>query len=284
MERWGNWGRSVLRDGDIVFRLGDARALRGLFPLSQFIAKATGSPFSHTGIISVEQGSPVVYDRSSAGVQRQPFEVWMLDCVGALGVKRLKPEHRSRVPGVIDYCRAKYEQQVPFDFGFHMDDAALYCVELTEKAFRSQGLALSEPVRIGDWEHLTGYPLTVLAMQHGTKLVLDRPITTQQEVYLPGNERQGVWASSLLETVVGPELSPKWKAISSPDAPLTLRGDLELALFAVGELRHSYAVLPVRLACDLLRLPQVQEFLAEPAARKKTPDGGPRQRRLKRSP
>ena len=94
MTRCGCWGRSVLREGDIVFRLGDARALRGMFPLSRFIAKATGSPFSHTGIVAVEDGSPVVYDCSSAGVQRQPFEVWMLDCVGALGVKRLKPEHR----------------------------------------------------------------------------------------------------------------------------------------------------------------------------------------------
>ncbi len=148
----------------------------------------------------------------------------MLDCVGALGVKRLKPEHRSRIPGVIDYCRAKYEQQVPFDFGFHMDDAALYCVELTEKAFRSQGMALSEPVRIGDWEYLTCYPLTVLAIQYGSGLVLDRPITTEQEVYLPGNERQGVWASSLLETVVGPELSPTWKAIPPADARHELGG------------------------------------------------------------
>jgi hypothetical protein len=263
MARWVNWGRSVLRDGDIVFRLGDARALRGVFPLSQFIAKATGSPFSHTGIVAVEDGSPVVYDCSSAGVQRQPFEVWMLDCVGALGVKRLKLEHCRRIPGVIGYCRAKYEQQVPFDFGFHMDDAALYCVELTEKAFRSQGMALSEPVRIGDWEHLTGYPLTVLAIQYGTGLVLDRPITTEQAVYLPGNERQGVWASPLLETVVGPELKRTWKAIPSPDGRLSLRGDLELALFAAGELRRSYAVLPVRLACDLVRLPQVRELLAE---------------------
>ena len=186
MERWGNWGRSVLQSGDIVFRLGDARALRGVFPLSQFIAKATGSPFSHTGIVSVEDGSPVIYDCSSAGVQRQPFEVWMLDCVGTLGVKRLKPDYRRHIPGVIGYCRAKYERQVPFDFGFQMDDAALYCVELTEKAFRSQGLAISEPVRIGDWEHLTDYPLTVLAIEHGTGLVLDRPITIEQSVYFPG--------------------------------------------------------------------------------------------------
>ena len=52
--------------------------------------------------------------------------------VGAFGVKRLRPEHRGHIPGVLDYCRTMYERQVPFDFGFHLDEAALYCVELTE--------------------------------------------------------------------------------------------------------------------------------------------------------
>ena len=32
-------------------------------------------------------------------------------------MKRLKPEHRERVAGVIDYCRAAFERQVPFDYG-----------------------------------------------------------------------------------------------------------------------------------------------------------------------
>ena len=32
MARWNRWGRSVLREGDIVFRLGDARTVRGSFP------------------------------------------------------------------------------------------------------------------------------------------------------------------------------------------------------------------------------------------------------------
>lgn len=105
MTHWSTWGKNILRDGDIVFRLGDAKALGGRFPLSQFIATATGSQFSHTGIVAVESGSPVVYDCSSAGVQRQPFEVWMLDCVGAVGVKRLKPEYRKHIPGVLSYCR-----------------------------------------------------------------------------------------------------------------------------------------------------------------------------------
>ena len=237
-------------------------SLRGMFPLSRFIAKATGSPFSHTGIVAIEDGSPVVYDCSSAGVQRQPFEVWMLDCVGAMGVKRLKPEHRQHIPGVIGYCRNAFERQVPFDYGFRLDDAALYCLELTEKAFRSQGLALSEPVRIGDWEHLASYPLTALLIPPVTGLVLDRPITLEQPVYVPGNEHQGVWASPLLETVIAPD--PKVFQDASPAEPgrLNLRGDLDLLAFTFCEVRRSYAELPARLLCDLVLRLRVGEPVA----------------------
>jgi hypothetical protein len=191
--------------------------------------------------VALEDGSPVVYDCSSAGVQRQPFEVWMLDCIGDFGVKRLKPEHRHLIPGVIAYCRSKFEQQVPFDYEFRPDDAALYCVELTEKAFRSQGLVLSQPVRIGDWEHLGSYPLTAMATPYLTQLMLERPITLEQPVYVPGNERQGVWASSLLETVVGLEPRSERESTVRRDGRLSLRGDLELAVFAASELRRSYS-------------------------------------------
>ena len=30
MARWATWGKDTLRDGDIVFRLGDAKALGGV--------------------------------------------------------------------------------------------------------------------------------------------------------------------------------------------------------------------------------------------------------------
>ena len=77
--------------------------------------------------------------------------------------------------------------------------------------------------------------------------MLERPITLEQPVYLPGNERQGVWASPLLETVFGPE--PKWDkdAAPGPAGRLSLRGDLKVAVFAAGELRRSYSELPVAM-------------------------------------
>jgi hypothetical protein len=238
MTHWAAWGKNVLRDGDIVFRLGDAKAFGGRFPLSQFIANATDSRFSHTGIVAVETGSPVVYDCTSAGVQRQPFEVWMLDCVGAMGVKRLKPAYRSHIGGILSFCRAKFEQQVPFDFEFRPDDAAFYCVELTEKAFRSQGLKLSEPVRIGDWAHLGSYPLTALAAPLVTKAFLKAPITLEQPVYLPGNDHEGVWSSPMLETVHSEELKASEVATHAAVDREYLRRDVDLIKFAIASARR----------------------------------------------
>jgi hypothetical protein len=190
-----------------------------------------------------------------------PFEAWMLECVGPMGVKRLKPEHRHHIPGVISHCRAVFEQEVPFDFGFRLDDSALYCLELTEKAFRSQRLGLSQPVRIGDWEHLTSFPLTAILMPHATRLAVGSPITLEQPVYLPGNDHQGMWASPLLETVFGPE--PKGDERAGPGQPggINLRGDLELIVFAAGELRRSYTELPVRLMSAAALHPRIQGLL-----------------------
>jgi hypothetical protein len=254
MMQWDRWGRTVLRDGDIVFRLGDARTLGGCFPLSWFIATTTGSRFSHTGIVAVEDGCPVVYDCSSAGIQRQPFPVWMLDCLGPFGVKRLKAGHRRNIPGVLAFCREIFEKQVPFDYEFRIDDSKLYCVELTEKAFRSQGLALSKPVSIGDWEYLVHYPLTALAFLQFSGLALEQPISLDQPVYLPGNEKQGIWASPLLETIYPRKQDQPAKQGGREAEERNRHGDLTVFKFVLGEFQRSYNELPLRLILDHIPL------------------------------
>lgn len=198
MARWDAWGRKTLRDGDILFRRGDARILRGMFPMSRFIANVSGSPFSHTGTVAIEGGEPVVYDTTAAGPRRQPLAIWVLDNVGPFGVKRLKAEQQAKVPAVLAYCRAMYEKQVPFDYDLGLDDSALYCLEMTEKAFRAAGLILSEPVRLAEMENANQFPICMFCFSSLTTLRLDLP------VFFPGNERHGIWSSLLLETVYAP--------------------------------------------------------------------------------
>jgi len=217
MKKWDAWGRKTLRDGDVIFRRGDAKVLFGYYPFSRFIANCSGSRYSHVGTVVVEQGEPVVYDTTKAGVRRQPFPVWVLDNVTGIGVKRLKADRRSHIPGIVAYLHRVYAEQVPFDYDLALDDKALYCVEMAEKAFRSEGLKLSDPVKVGDMEHAAEFPISIFTFHYLSKLSLSQPLTLETEVFFPGNERHGIWSSPLLETVY-PAPSAKAGAGASPKA------------------------------------------------------------------
>ncbi len=195
MKQWRLWGKATLREGDILFRRGDARLLFGYFPFSRFLANVTGSRFSHTGQAAIEDGEPFVYDMTKAGVRRQPFSVWILDNKGPFAVKRIRPERIDVAHKAVEFCRDVYQKQVPFDYDLNLDDTSYYCVELTEKSYRAGGMALSEPVLIGDMENAAEFPICIYAFSKLSPLRLD------QAVFFPGNERHGIWSCPLLETV-----------------------------------------------------------------------------------
>ena len=51
-----------------------------------------------------------------------------------------------------------FEKEVTFDWELSPDDRQLYCLEMTEKAFRHAGLRLSEPVVLADMENINEFP------------------------------------------------------------------------------------------------------------------------------
>jgi hypothetical protein len=217
MGRWDRWGKQGLKTGDIVFRMGDARLAHGYFKISRFLAKCSNSEFSHTGIVSFEDDGVFVYDTTRTGVARQPFCVWVLDNVGKFGVKRLKPQYKDSIPKIIAYLHKVYEEQLPFDYDLDEDDKALYCVEMTEKAYRAAGLKLSDPVRLGDMERATEFTLPLLVLAFASRYQLNRPLTPDSLVYFPGNERHGIWGAKQLMTVVPPTWAPGYPDIRGND-------------------------------------------------------------------
>ncbi len=220
MARWDRWGREVLQDGDIVFRMGDARVLHGYFGFSRFLANCSNSPFSHTGIIAIEKDGPVVYDMTRPAAARQPLHVWVLDNVGCIGVKRLRPEFRTAVPEVLAYCRKVYRNQVPFDYEFCLDDSALYCTEMTQKAFMAAGIELSKPIRLGDMERAAEFPASMFGVNLASRYMLDHPLTFEMLVYFSGNERHGIWSAKQLMTVVPPTYAPGYPELSNGVMPM----------------------------------------------------------------
>jgi len=234
MLRWDRWGRQVLQTGDIVFRLGDARLMHGYFPMSRFYANTSNSKFSHTAIVSIENEAegPVVYDTTRTSVARQPFAVWVLDNVGSFGVKRPRPKYHDAIPKIVEFCQRKFKDQPPFDYELSLDDQALYCVEMTEKAYRSAGLPLSEPVRLGDMERAAEKPIPMFVIMYASRFFLDRPLSFEHPVYFPGNENHGIWSSAKLETVVPPIFAPGYPSLDHgvlPPIPRQSRKSISLA-------------------------------------------------------
>ena len=195
MAAWEVWGKANLREGDIVLRMGDARAALGLLPFSKLSASIAGSRFSHSGIVAREGDELVVYDTTTTGPQRQPFPIWLLDTRGSFAVKRPKPEFQAQVPRAVEFCRAAYEKQIPFDFGMKLGDDHLYCIELTERAYQTSGVSLSKPLRLDELPRYRDYPKFVRLLKLAT------PMVPEQRAYVIGNENIGIWSSPALETV-----------------------------------------------------------------------------------
>ncbi|MFO0907316.1 MAG: YiiX/YebB-like N1pC/P60 family cysteine hydrolase [Isosphaeraceae bacterium] len=195
MLAWDAWGRTHLRDGDIVFRMGDARAAFGLLRFSKISASIADSRFSHCGIVALENGAPVVYDTSTSGPQRQPFSVWILDADGNFAVKRPRPEYAEAANKAVAYCRSIYRAETPYDWGMKLGDDELYCIEMTERAYQVAGLPLSRPVRIDELPRYKEHPWSVRLIKLGSKMV------PQQLAYVIGNEKYGIWANPSLDLV-----------------------------------------------------------------------------------
>jgi hypothetical protein len=212
---WDDWARRNLCDGDILFRMGDARAACGLFPFSKISAAMADSRYSHTGIVAWEEGAPFVYDTTTTGPRRQPFAIWLLDTAGGFAVKRPVSGCQQYVPAALAFCRATYHHQTPFDRDLGLGDDRLYCIELTERSYRSAGLALSEPLRIEQLPRYKEFPNIVRLAR------LCSPLEPEQEAYIIGNDRVGIWSSPALELVYeAPDAFLPYAGSASPDPRL----------------------------------------------------------------
>lgn len=217
MTAWAAWGRANLREGDIVLRMGDARAAMGLLPFSKISAAIAGSRFSHSGIVAFEDGEPVVYDTTTTGPQLQPFPVWLLDTRGSLAIKRPKPEYQGYVPSAVAFCRSVYASQTPFDYDMAMGDDHLYCIELTERAYTQAGLPLSNAVRLDELPRYGDFPWIVRLLKLAT------PMVPSQLAYVIGNENLGIWSSPALDLVYdAPDAKPP-AALAGAVAPDVVR-------------------------------------------------------------
>jgi hypothetical protein len=211
MAEWAKFGRCHIQDGDILFRYGRSYSLYDNAS-SRIIAGAEDNRFSHDGVAHWENDTLYIYDVEPApqGVRKIPFEFWVLDVANkSLTIKRLRPEYQACIPAALHYCEDAYERQIPFDDALRLDDEKLYCSEMIEKAYRSAGVVLSEPIRIECLPNYRRWRILKPVIQTVT------PVRATNAIFALGNPYYGTFGSPLLETVYEQSPDP-WLAWRKP--------------------------------------------------------------------
>lgn len=131
-----NSAAEELHTGDIVFQ--ESKSAQ-----AKYIKKATGSRYTHCGIIVMENDEPYVLEAVST-VRLTPFEEWKNRGVSkhVLTVKCDDPNFKVNAD---KYLGKKYDTE------FKWDDRKMYCSELVYKVYKDNGINLGVLHPVSDY-------------------------------------------------------------------------------------------------------------------------------------
>ena len=162
----------AVRDGDVIFQTSHSSQ-------SLAIQRATGSPYSHMGLVFVRDHRPYVFE-AEATVRFTPLDRWIHRGVGHHFVlKRLRnADTVLTVPG-IDKLRTAAEQFTgrPYDLTFDWSDDRIYCSELVWKVYdRGLGIHIGTLQTIRDFNLTDPTVRAQLHKRYGDHLPLSEPV------------------------------------------------------------------------------------------------------------
>lgn len=178
---------SDLQDGDIIFQTSRS-------PQSLVIQKATGSKYSHMGIVIHRSGFPQVFE-ASGKVGYVPLEVWIRSGVGgAYVVKRLRNAESALNGETLSKMRRKAEELrgKPYDPYFEWSDSRIYCSELVWKIYyRTLGIEVGRLRKLKEMNLSAPVVRKALLKRYGKRVPLNEKVITPAAMF----------NSRLLETV-----------------------------------------------------------------------------------
>ena len=126
-----------VQDGDVIFQTTNSSQ-------SQAIQYATQSPFSHVGIVHIQDGKPVVFE-ARGPVGAIPLQSWINK--GIKGQYQLMRPKKALKTAQIKTMRKAAERYrgKSYDWLFEWSDQKMYCSELVWKLYKEAGIELAEP-------------------------------------------------------------------------------------------------------------------------------------------
>jgi uncharacterized protein YigE (DUF2233 family) len=130
-----------LQDGDVVLQRSRSRQ-------AVHIAQATGSEWTHTGLVRIVDGVPYVLEAVQP-VQLTPYDEWVTRGLGAVRVQRHVMAEAIWTPErleALDALQARWLGR-DYDLRFEPGDERLYCSELVREAYLQVASVEVAPLR-----------------------------------------------------------------------------------------------------------------------------------------
>jgi hypothetical protein len=168
-----------VRDGDLIFQTSRSSQ-------SVAIQRATGSTYSHMGLIFVRDGKPFVLE-AIATVRFTPLDQWIARGAGHHFVlKRLRNADAVLDATGIDRLRTAAQRFAgrPYDLTFEWSDDRIYCSELVWKTY-DRGLGID----IGTLQTIRDFNLTDPAVRakmrerYGENVPLSEPVISPVSMF-----------------------------------------------------------------------------------------------------
>ena len=161
-----------LKNGDLIFQTSRSSQ-------SAAIQRATGSNWSHMGMIVLRDGKPYVLE-ASATVRYTPLARWVSFGVGRhFTVKRLVDADKELTPtgwAKIDRAGQGLLGR-PYDLTFEWSDERMYCSELVWKIYdRALGVDIGKLQKIREFNLTDPVVAAVLKQRYGDEVPMDEPV------------------------------------------------------------------------------------------------------------
>lgn len=161
-----------VQDGDIVFQTSRSSQ-------SVAVQRATGSKYSHMGMVFMRNGKPYVLEAIDK-VSYTPLTAWVARGVGGeVVVKRLRDAKTRLTPAAIEKLQQQGQGFVgrPYDLTFEWSDDRIYCSELVWKVYqRALGVSIGQRQQIRDFNLSDPAVRKKLKERYGDSIPLNEPV------------------------------------------------------------------------------------------------------------
>ncbi|HPJ33995.1 MAG TPA: YiiX family permuted papain-like enzyme [Spirochaetota bacterium] len=172
---------SILREGDIIFQSSQSSQ-------SDAVKAATGSDFSHMGII-FRSGKRFMVLEAVNPVSVTPLERFISRSEGRFAIKRLRDREKILTAVAVKKMKAAADAYIGkrYDIYFRWDDRRIYCSELVWKIYKKgAGIEIGRLQRARELNLGDPAVQKLLKRRYGKAVPLDEIIITPQSMYESG--------------------------------------------------------------------------------------------------